>query len=66
MCQAVLNRLEPGKISMRDTSKKRVAIVKTTANQCIGNTSSRRYFKYLPIEAELPRARKFDLHKKEM
>jgi hypothetical protein len=32
--------LEPGKIRIRDTSKKRVAIVKPTANLCIGNTSS--------------------------
>jgi hypothetical protein len=47
MWQAVLNRLEPGKITIRDTNKKRVAIVKPTANQCIGNTSNCRYIRYM-------------------
>jgi hypothetical protein len=58
MCQAVLNRLEPGKISIRNTSQKNVAIVKPKAKQCIGNTSSCRYCQISPCRDKITNSKK--------
>jgi hypothetical protein len=58
-CQAVLNRLEPGKISIRDTSKKRVAIVKLKLTNASVTLVAVDIVKYLLIEAKLMKKARF-------
>ena len=61
-----MNRLEPGKVSIRDTSKKRVAIVNRQLINALATLVAVDIVKYLLIEAKLRRARKLDLHTEEM